>query len=89
MKKISVIIPVFNSELYIKQCVQSLIAQTYENWEGLLIDDGSTDNSLELCRDLSQMDNRLRVYHQENKGPSAARNYGLKLAGGGVYNIPG
>lgn len=82
MKKVSVIIPVYNSEAYIEQCVQSLISQTYRNWEALLIDDGSTDRSLELCEGLSRTDSRLKVYHQENKGVSAARNYGLDCAEG-------
>ena len=81
MKKISVIIPVYNSEAYIGQCVQSLISQTYQNWEALLIDDGSTDHSLEICENLSRADGRFKVFHQENKGVSAARNYGLDHAG--------
>lgn len=80
--KISVIIPVYNSEAYIEQCVQSLIDQTYQNWESLLIDDGSTDHSLEICQKLSRTDERIKVYHQEHKGVSAARNYGLDLAAG-------
>lgn len=82
MKKISVIIPVYNSEAYIGQCVQSLIGQTYPAWEALLIDDGSTDHSLEVCGGLSRTDSRIKVYHQENKGVSAARNYGLDIAAG-------
>lgn len=82
MKKISVIIPVYNSAPYIEQCVQSLIGQTYQNWEAMLIDDGSTDHSLELCEKLGRTDSRIKVYHQENKGASAARNYGLDIAEG-------
>lgn len=82
MKKISVIIPVYNSENYLGQCVRSLTSQTYKDWEALLIDDGSTDRSLEVCRGLSGTDSRIKVYHQENKGVSAARNYGLEIAGG-------
>lgn len=82
MKKISVIIPVYNSETHIEQCVRSLVDQTYENWEALLIDDGSTDDSLGTCERLSRADGRIRVFHQENKGVSAARNHGLDHAGG-------
>lgn len=82
MKKISVIVPVYNSEAYLEQCVRSLIHQTYQDWEALLIDDGSTDRSLEICRRSSGEDGRIKVYHQENKGASAARNNGLDIAGG-------
>lgn len=84
MKKISVIIPVHDAEAYIEQCVYSLIAQTYEDWEALLVDDGSADNSLEICEALSRTDSRIRIFHQDNKGASAARNCGLDHAEG-VY----
>lgn len=82
MEKISVIIPVYNTQEYLVQCVESLLFQTYQNWEALLIDDGSTDSSLEVCKRLSQQDHRIKVYHKKNKGASAARNYGLNLAQG-------
>lgn len=82
MKSISVIIPVYNSEAYIEQCVGSVMAQTYEDWEALLIDDGSTDSSLAACEELSREDDRIKAFHQDNKGPSAARNLGLDRAEG-------
>lgn len=82
MNKISVVVPVYNSSTYLDDCMRSLENQTYPNWEAILVDDGSTDNSLEVSRALSQEDDRIRVYHQENQGPSAARNYGLDLAVG-------
>lgn len=82
MSKISVIIPMYNSENFIKQCVQSVLNQTYQDFEILIIDDGSTDGSLEICKEWSLTDHRLKVYHQENKGVSAARNYGLDIATG-------
>ena len=59
---ISVIIPVYNAEAYVGRCVQSLIAQTYQDWEALLIDDGSTDRSLEVCGNLSRTDSRTGQY---------------------------
>lgn len=82
MRKISVIIPVYNGEAFVGQCIQSLAAQTYQDWEALVIDDGSTDRSLALCGELARADGRIRVFHQENKGVSAARNHGLDLAQG-------
>ncbi len=79
---ISVIIPVYNSENCIKKCVQSVLSQTYRNIEVLLIDDGSSDNSFSVCRDLSDYDERVKVFHQENCGVSMARNRGIELAVG-------
>lgn len=75
--KVSVIIPVYNVEQYLMQCVKSVLAQTYDNIEVLLIDDGSLDHSGELCDTLAQQDSRIRVYHKLNGGLSDARNYGL------------
>ena len=74
---ISVIVPVYNIMEYLPRCVASLCAQTYENLEILLVDDGSTDGSKELCDDLGKTDNRIRVFHKENGGSSSARNLGL------------
>ena len=79
---ISVIVPVYNVQAYLERCVRSLFEQTYSNLEILLIDDGSTDGSLECCRRLEQCDNRIRVYSQANKGIGAVRNQGLLLARG-------
>ena len=80
--KVSVIVPVYNSEVYLSMCIDSIINQTYKNLEIILIDDGSTDNSLKICNDYEKKDNRIKVFHQENKGVSAARNLGLSLSQG-------
>lgn len=79
---ISVIVPVYNREKTIKRCINSIIAQTYSNIEIIIVDDGSTDNSLKKCKDLSVSKENIIVYHQDNKGVSAARNYGLKESKG-------
>ena len=81
-KKISVIVPVYNASEYLEECVKSILAQTYKNIEIVLVDDGSKDNSLELCTKLKQQDSRIVVVHQENAGPGAARNKGVDIATG-------
>lgn len=80
--KLSIIIPVYNGEKYIENTVQSLLSSTYQNLELLLIDDGSTDSSLVLCRQLAKSDTRIKVYHKENEGIGEARNFGLAHATG-------
>ncbi len=80
--RISVIVPVFNSEKTIERCVNSVVNQSYKNWELLLIDDGSTDHSLELCNHLAEKDARIKVFHKDNGGVSSARNYGMNKAEG-------
>ena len=79
---ISVVIPVYNVEKYINQCLDSILRQSYSNLEILLTDDGSTDNSGNICDEYSQKDNRIKVFHQQNKGVSAARNNGIRNASG-------
>lgn len=79
---VSVIIPVYNSEQYIQQCIQSVLDQTYSSLEILIIDDGSTDNSLKLCQEFKKADNRIQIFSQRNKGASSARNYALDIATG-------
>ncbi|MDR0963917.1 MAG: glycosyltransferase [Clostridium sp.] len=79
---ISVIVPVYNLENYLERCVQSLCTQSYTNLEIILINDGSTDGSSELCRRLAKSDKRIQVYTQTNTGPSGARNFGMHLARG-------
>lgn len=74
---ISVIIPAYNVEKYIERCVNSIIAQTYHDWEIILIDDGSSDSTLEICNVIASRCNNIYVYHQENQGVSAARNFGF------------
>ncbi|WP_428050732.1 glycosyltransferase family 2 protein [Candidatus Avelusimicrobium caledoniensis] len=74
---ISVIVPVYNVAAYLPRCLDSILAQTYKNLEIILVDDGSTDNSLEICQQYAQKDNRIKIIHQENKGLPGARNTGL------------
>jgi len=81
-KKISVIVPVYNVENYLEKCIDSILTQTYKNTEILIIDDGSTDNSGEICDRLSEKDERITVLHKPNGGLSDARNAGLELATG-------
>ena len=79
---ISVIVPVYNVAQYLPHCLQSLRKQTYDNLEIILIDDGSTDKSGEICDVAAKDDSRIRVVHQENRGVSAARNCGIQMANG-------
>ncbi|MGN0653415.1 MAG: glycosyltransferase family 2 protein [Oscillospiraceae bacterium] len=80
--KISVIVPVYNVERYIKQCVDSIINQTYRNLEIILVDDGSPDNSGKICDEYSFSDDRIRVIHKENGGHVSARKAGVGIATG-------
>ena len=79
---ISVIVPVYNTEKYLDRCIQSILAQTYTDFELLLIDDGSTDLSGEICDKYAEQDSRVKVFHKENGGVSSARNLGLDKANG-------
>lgn len=81
-KLVSIIIPVYNVEKYLSECLDSVIAQIYDNLEILLIDDGSTDNSGKICDKYAQKDSRIKVIHKENGGVSSARNLGLDIAQG-------
>lgn len=80
--KVSIIVPVYNIQEYVDDCVESLIHQTYKNIEIILVDDGSTDNSGAICDSYKEKDNRIQVIHQENGGLSQARNIGISLATG-------
>lgn len=82
MKKISVIVPVYNVEKYLSQCLDSIIHQTYKNLEIILVDDGSTDSSGLICDNYSQKDKRIKIIHKCQGGLSDARNAGLKIATG-------
>ena len=75
--KISVIVPVYNAEKWLRRCVDSILAQTYTDFELLLVDDGSTDGSGAICDEYTAKDSRVRVFHQPNGGVSSARNLGL------------
>ena len=79
---ISVIVPVYQVKDYLDECIQSLSRQTWRNMEVLLVDDGSTDGSSAICDRYAGKDSRFRVFHQENKGLSGARNEGLRQAKG-------
>lgn len=79
---ISIIVPVYNAEKYLHRCIDSILAQTFYNFELLLINDGSRDNSGIICDEYANEDSRVRVFHSENLGVSAARNIGLKNAYG-------
>ena len=79
---ISVIIPVYNVEEYLRECIDSVLSQTYENYEIILVDDGSTDNSGKICDEYAEKNNKITAIHKENGGLSDARNTGLKLAKG-------
>lgn len=79
---ISIIVPVYNVELYLKKCIETIINQTYKNLEIILVDDGSTDNSGKICDEYALKDNRIKILHIENGGPAVARNAGLDIATG-------
>lgn len=79
---ISIIVPVYNSELYLDTCLKSLITQSYDQLEIILVNDGSTDNSKEICEKWQQNDSRIRIINQNNQGSSSARNAGINCAKG-------
>lgn len=79
---VSIIVPIYNVEKYLCRCVDSIIAQTYQKIEIILVDDGSTDKSGSIADKYVRIDNRTRVFHKKNNGPSAARNYGIDKAVG-------
>ena len=82
MDLVSIIVPVYNVEKYVEECVQSLLTQSYKKLEIILVDDGSLDKSGEICDNLSLKDNRIKVLHKKNGGLSDARNHGIDVATG-------
>lgn len=78
----SIIVPVYNAERSLEKCLTSICAQSFDDYEVILIDDGSRDNSYSICAEFAKKDPRFQLVHQENRGPSAARNEGLKRARG-------
>lgn len=80
--KISVIVPVYNASRYLQECVQNVRLQSFQDWELLLINDGSSDGSAELCDQLASTDSRIRVFHKPNTGVSDTRNHGVDMASG-------
>lgn len=81
-QKVSIVVPVYNVEKYLKRCVDSLIGQSYPNIEVLLVDDGSKDSSLSICKEYELKDSRIRVFHKENEGLGLTRNFGIEKATG-------
>ncbi len=79
---VTFIIPVYNGSKFIEQCIETLLAQTYNNWEGIFINDGSTDNTRELLEQASRADSRIKFYNQKNQGAAIARYTGVKQATG-------
>ena len=79
---ISIIVPVYNVEKYLQRCIESILAQTFADFELLLIDDGSKDKSGEICDNYALKDKRIKVFHKENGGVSSARNLGIAKAQG-------
>lgn len=77
---LSVIVPVYNVEKYLSRCIDSILSQTFSNFELILVDDGSTDNSSKVCDEYAKIDDRVHVFHRENGGVSSARNWGLRQA---------
>ena len=80
--KVSIIVPVYNVEKYLRQCLDSILAQTFTDWECILVDDGSTDDSGKICDEYAEEDSRISTIHQVNKGSSVARNAGLAKSKG-------
>ncbi len=85
--KISVIVPVYNTSHFLSTCIESILNQSFDDFELIIIDDGSTDGSGEICENYAQSDQRVKVYHQENAGQSSARNFGLSRATGEFINF--
>ena len=79
---ISIIIPIYNAEKYISRCISSILDSSYKNFEIICVNDGSTDNTIELLNEFSKKDNRVKVYTKKNGGSASARNYGLNLVNG-------
>ena len=84
---VSIIVPVYNVKPYLNRCVDSLLGQSYQNMELLLVDDGSTDGSETLCDEYAAQDARVRVLHKKNGGLSDARNAGMKVATGDLITF--
>lgn len=84
---LSIIIPIYNAEKYLRQCIDSIVAQTVSGWEAVLVDDGSSDGSAAICDEYARRDDRFRVYHRQNGGVGRARNYGLDMARGEVVSF--
>ena len=82
MPKISVIVPVYKAEKFLSACIESILNQTYHDFEVILVDDGSPDSSGQICEEYAKKDSRIKVIHQKNAGVAASRNVGLDIAVG-------
>lgn len=80
--KVSIIVPVYNAEKYLSNCIDSILSQTFDDFELILIDDGSRDESGKICDEYAKRDSRIHVFHKDNGGVSSARNYGLEYSKG-------
>lgn len=80
--KVSIIVPIYNAAFYIQECIQTVLNQSYYNWELILIDDGSIDESLKICKGYEECDKRIKVVSQGNSGVSKTRNLGVEIASG-------
>ena len=85
--KVSIIVPIYNVEQYLRRCIDSLLAQTYTNIEIVLVDDGSPDNCGDICDEYAQTDARIKVIHKKTCGLSAARNSGMEAVSGEWVNV--
>ena len=85
MAQVSIIVPVFQVEKFLRQCIDSILAQTFRDFELILVDDGSTDQSGAICDEYAEKDGRIRVIHKENGGLSDARNFGMEQAVGNYF----
>ena len=81
-RKISIVIPLYNGESYIRQTINSILQSTYQDLELLIINDGSTDNSVQICEEIQRQDKRIILFQKKNEGVVSARNYGAKKASG-------
>ena len=79
---ISIIIPVYNAEKYLRECIDGILGQSYKNYELLLVNDGSTDGSATICDEYAKENSQIKVFHRENSGPSVTRNFGVDMAEG-------
>ena len=77
---ISVVVPVYNVEKYLEKCLNSILEQTYKNFEVILVDDGSSDCCFNICEQYAKKDTRIKAFHKKNGGLADARNYGIKRA---------
>ena len=79
---VSIVVPAYNAERYLEECIESVLAQDHANWELILVDDGSLDNTYRICTEYAGKDSRIRVFHNDNHGVSYSRNFGIDMAQG-------